>query len=469
MTINEIDIEDCVQSGCLAHGNIYHKISSHDQQLIQDRLLDYYDREKRTNMPWRKPTRTDLDSKALGQRAYEVATVIGYYDRWMEAFPTIQDLAIADIEKVNELWAGLGYYSRARRLWEGAQKVCNEFNGLLPNNADDLQKHIPGVGRYTAGAVASIVFNQVTPVVDGNVIRVIARLRAISADTKKSNTVELFWDIAAQLTSKERPGDFNQAMMELGARVCTPQNPECDTCPVQKNCHAYAQKQIHARLKTEKFWEQKKRKRPIDHECTYCPEIKSNLDQDEDYVVTRYPAKPEKKKPRDEECAVYIVQSNSKFLISKRPDTGLLAGLWEFPSLELESLETTYEGRSAKASDFLHERYDLDITKNKVTKRQDLGNVVHLFSHIRKVYHVEWVQVSEESVVEDEDQVKWVTMDELKKSPIPTGLKKALALLEKSQNQKKSTTKSNPSANKKQKVIKNTADIKSFFVSTNKS
>ena len=87
----------------------------------------------------------------------------------------------------------MGYYSRARRLWEGAQKVCKELDGLLPNNADDLQKHIPGVGRYTAGAVSSIVFNQVTPVVDGNVIRVVARLRAISADPKKANTVELFW------------------------------------------------------------------------------------------------------------------------------------------------------------------------------------------------------------------------------------------------------------------------------------
>ncbi|KAG2227357.1 hypothetical protein INT45_004312, partial [Circinella minor] len=450
MTINETDIEDCVQSGCLAHNNTFHNVSSQEQHLIQDRLLNYYDREKRT-MPWRKPTRIDLDSKALGQRAYEVwvseimlqqtqvATVIAYYNRWMEAFPTIQDLANADIEKVNELWTGLGYYSRARRLWEGAQKVCNELDGLLPNNANDLQKHIPGVGRYTAGAVSSIVFNQITPVVDGNVIRVVARLRAIAADPKKANTVELFWEIAGTLVSKECPGDFNQAMMELGARICTPQNPQCESCPLQKNCYAYAQKEIHARLKTEKFWEQKKRKRTIDHECTYCPEIKSKLDDDEDYAVTRYPMKPEKKKPRDEECAVYIVQSESKYLISKRPKTGLLAGLWEFPTLELESLETTYKERSAKAKGYLHERYGFDQEDIKITKRQDLGNVVHLFSHIRKVYHVEWVQVSEEyygQVEDDEQQMKWVTSEELESCPIPTGLKKALGLLEKSRNKK---------------------------------
>lgn len=123
----------------------------------------------------------------------QVATVIDYYNRWMAAFPTIQDLANADIEKVNSLWAGLGYYSRAKRLWEGAQKVVSQLGGLLPNNAKDLQSEIPGVGRYTAGAVASIVFGETTPVVDGNVIRVIARWRAIHADPKKAKSVELFW------------------------------------------------------------------------------------------------------------------------------------------------------------------------------------------------------------------------------------------------------------------------------------
>lgn len=123
----------------------------------------------------------------------QVATVIDYYNRWMTAFPTIQDLANADIEKVNSLWAGLGYYSRAKRLWEGAQKVVNQLGGLLPDNAKDLQSEIPGVGRYTAGAVASIVFGEATPVVDGNVIRVIARWRAIHADPKKAKSVELFW------------------------------------------------------------------------------------------------------------------------------------------------------------------------------------------------------------------------------------------------------------------------------------
>ncbi|KAI9499538.1 NUDIX domain-containing protein, partial [Zychaea mexicana] len=216
--------------------------------------------------------------------------------------------------------------------------------------------------------------------------------------------------------------------MELGATVCTPQNPQCGSCPLQSNCYAFTQRDVYSRLKAEKFWEQKKRKREeMEHECAHCPEIQTVLREDEDYAVTRYPAKPEKKKPRNEECAVYIIQLDSKFLISKRPDTGLLAGLWEFPSLELGSLTTTYNERAVKASDYLCERYDLDITaKGAVSQRQDLGNVVHLFSHIRKVYHVEWIHVSEGTVVDDKEQVKWVTSDELKTSPIPTGLKKAL-------------------------------------------
>jgi A/G-specific adenine glycosylase len=123
----------------------------------------------------------------------QVATVIDYYNRWMTAFPTIHSLAKADLEKVNTLWAGLGYYSRAKRLWEGAKKIVSEFDGRLPNNAQELQREVPGVGRYTAGAVASIVFGEATPVVDGNVIRVLSRWRAIHADPKKAKTVELFW------------------------------------------------------------------------------------------------------------------------------------------------------------------------------------------------------------------------------------------------------------------------------------
>lgn len=198
--------------------------------------------------------------------------MIGFYNRWMEAFPTIRDLASADIEKVNSLWAGLGYYSRAKRLWEGAQKVVNELDGLLPDNAKDLQSEIPGVGRYTAGAVASIVFGQSTPVVDGNVIRVLARWRAIHADPKKAKTVDLFWEIAASIVPEDKPGNFNQALMELGARICTPQNPDCENCPIQTDCRAFNQLQVAKALSKEGLFSAKLKKRKhssIEHGRTF--------------------------------------------------------------------------------------------------------------------------------------------------------------------------------------------------------
>lgn len=186
----------------------------------------------------------------------------------MEAFPTIRDLANADLEKVNKLWAGLGYYSRAKRLWEGAQKVVNELDGLLPDNAKELQSEIPGVGRYTAGAVASIVFGEQTPVVDGNVIRVLSRWRGIHADPKKAKSVELFWSVAASVVPDSNPGDFNQALMELGARVCTPQNPNCTECPIKSDCKALRQLNKANELSKHGFFDENKRKRnhaSIDH------------------------------------------------------------------------------------------------------------------------------------------------------------------------------------------------------------
>ncbi|CAO3617931.1 unnamed protein product [Mucor hiemalis] len=475
------DIEECITSRRLYHSDRYHDVSEEEKLRIQKELLDWYNVEKRTTMPWRKDTDKSWDEEALGQRAYEVwvseimlqqtqvATVIGFYNRWMEAFPTIRDLAGADIEKVNSLWAGLGYYSRAKRLWEGAQKVVNELNGLLPNNAKDLQSEIPGVGRYTAGAVASIVFGQSTPVVDGNVIRVLARWRAIHADPKKAKTVELFWEIAASIVPEDKPGDFNQAMMELGARICTPQNPDCANCPIQIDCRAFNQLQVVKTFSKEGLFSEKSKKRKhssIEHECTTCHEIDSDIVED-GYSVTRYPMKVEKKPPRDEECAVSIVEKigtdkEPLYLISKRPDTGLLAGLWEFPTLELESLDTDYKDRIKQSTDYLRERYQLEFNVKPI--RHDLGNVVHLFSHIRKVYHIEWIQYFHDNdtmmEIDDEEDIKWVTLDELHKSPIPTGLKKALKLLEKF----KSTTST--TLTKKKTVVKKTiksAAITSFF------
>ncbi|KAI8981886.1 DNA glycosylase [Mycotypha africana] len=477
-----IDIENCVLSKRLYHSDQYHRVNDTEKQAIQKDLLDWYHKEKRTNMPWRKDSDKTWNAKVFEEHSVNLATVIAYYNRWMEAFPTINDLAAADIEKVNKLWAGLGYYSRAKRLWEGAQKVVNDFEGLLPNNAKELEKNIPGVGRYTAGAIASIVYGERTPVVDGNVIRVLSRWRAIHADPKKAKTVDLLWTIAGDVVAESNPGDFNQAMMELGARICTPQNPDCEKCPIKNNCRAYRQYKLSRELLKGGFFDKNAKKRrqlTTEHGCSICPEIEIDLGEKE-YSVTRYPLKLDKKPARDEQSAVTIIErvlpkdQEPIYLISKRPKTGLLAGLWEFPTLELNTLDTTYAERKVKASTFLRNRYGLNLEEEGLeVNRYDLGNVVHLFSHIRKVYHIEWIQfrnpVDENVTIDTVKQttdaltdIKWVTMAELKVSAIPTGLKKAIKLLEKH----KTTTST--SLTKKKTVVKKagtikTADISSFF------
>ncbi|XP_057213330.1 adenine DNA glycosylase [Triplophysa rosa] len=210
-------------------------------------LLQWYDQNKR-ELPWRTVAMTEPDvnirtyavwvSEIMLQQT-QVATVIDYYDKWMKRWPTVENLAAATLEEVNQMWAGLGYYSRGRRLHEGAKKVVSDLNGQMPRCTEGLLKLLPGVGRYTAGAIGSIALGQVTGAVDGNVIRVLCRVRAIGADSTGPVVTEALWKIANTIVDTERPGDFNQAMMELGARVCTPKSPLCSQCPIQTHCHAF--------------------------------------------------------------------------------------------------------------------------------------------------------------------------------------------------------------------------------------
>ncbi|KAK8732281.1 hypothetical protein OTU49_007002 [Cherax quadricarinatus] len=169
----------------------------------------------------------------------QVSTVIGYFDTWMKKWPTVEDLASATLEEVNQIWAGLGYYSRARRLHEGAVKIVKELNGEFPNDRDSLIHQLPGVGRYSGSAVASIALGCAVGVVDGNVNRVLARVRGIGADINIQSTTEHMWSLADKIVDPERPGDFNQAIMELGATVCSPKTPACGSCPLRLHCVAY--------------------------------------------------------------------------------------------------------------------------------------------------------------------------------------------------------------------------------------
>ncbi|RKP14307.1 Mutyh protein, partial [Piptocephalis cylindrospora] len=190
----------------------------------------------------------------------QVKTMTPYYLRWLEKFPTVEKLALASEDEVLGIWAGLGYYSRARRLHQAARLIMEEHCGLLPRTSAELQKEIPGIGRYTAGAIASIVYREASPVVDGNVIRLLSRLRGYGGNPKSSasegrwvwsRTVRFhpfilpplvfYRELAEELMNASDPANHNQAMMELGSLVCTPKQPKCTECPVQQACRAHAE------------------------------------------------------------------------------------------------------------------------------------------------------------------------------------------------------------------------------------
>ncbi|KAJ3671391.1 hypothetical protein LUZ60_007470 [Juncus effusus] len=345
---------------------------------IRERLLLWYDENQR-ELPWRKSKKEgNFDREERERRAYEVwvseimlqqtrvSAVIGYYNRWMSRWPTVESLANATQEEVNEMWAGLGYYRRARFLLEGAKSIVK--NGKFPKNAKELQK-VPGIGNYTAGAIASIAFNEAVPVVDGNVVRVMTRLKAISSNPKESSTVKLIWDLARQIVDQSRPGDFNQALMELGATQCQPTNPNCSTCPLSPHCLA----------------------------------LSLSKNNNSNIKVTDFPLKVVKTKPRNEFAAVCVVIIQTKlnknelnlnylnenkcfYLLMKRPQNGLLAGLWEFPSVLVEEKKTHLKNRREKMDEYLRDFIDFEFD---LEKREEIGEYLHIFSHIRLLMHVE--------------------------------------------------------------------------------
>ncbi|XP_077005973.1 adenine DNA glycosylase isoform X2 [Tamandua tetradactyla] len=394
-------------------------------------LLSWYDQEKR-DLPWRRLAEDEVDPD---RRAYavwvsevmlqqtQVATVIDYYTRWMEKWPTLQDLASASLEEVNQLWAGLGYYSRGRRLQEGAQKVVKELGGHVPHTAETLQHLLPGVGRYTAGAIASIAFGQVTGVVDGNVVRVLCRVRAIGADPSNTLVSQQLWSLAQQLVDPSRPGDFNQAAMELGATMCTPQRPLCSQCPVQSLCRA------HQRVE----WEQLSTSQSLPSisdveecasttgQCQLC--LPPTEPWDQTLGVTNFPRKASRRPPKEECSATCVLEQpralgGAQLLLVQRPSSGLLAGLWEFPSVTVE------------LSGQCHQKALLQELQNWVgplpaTRLQYFGKVVHTFSHIKLTYQVYGLTLEGQiPVTTIPPGARWLTREEFNTAAVSTAMKK---------------------------------------------
>ncbi|KAM3914392.1 adenine DNA glycosylase [Leptodactylus fuscus] len=429
------------------HHPPYHTFTAEETLTLRKTLLTWYDRCKR-DLPWRRLAITELD---LDRRAYsvwvsevmlqqtQVSTVVDYYTKWMKTWPTVQDLATASLEEVNEQWSGLGYYSRGRRLHEGAQKVVQVLGGQMPRTAEDLQKLLPGVGRYTAGAVASISYGQVTGVVDGNVIRVLCRLRRIGADFTSPTVTDSLWNLADNLVDPDRAGDFNQAMMELGATVCTPKKALCGECPLQSLCRAYKKVELDSAASLSKLVSTRADtpnssisdiEECADASCPLC--IPSSDQWDRSLGVANYPRKAAKKPSREEQTVTCVWErpgerGEAEYLLLQRPHKGLLAGMWEFPSMILEKTPTEKEQREILC-DRLQEVTGWEVTR---TDLQYVGEVVHIFSHINQTYLVYFLH--SHSMKEEEAECtaqRWVTRRQFMESAVPTAMKKILGLCE---------------------------------------
>ena len=256
---------------------------------LQNRLLRWYQKNAR-DLPWRKtknPYKIWVSEIMLQQT--QVATVIPYYNRWLKRFPTLASLAKAPISEALKFWAGLGYYRRVRMLHEAARVLMKKSGGRIPRSVEDLLE-IHGIGRYTAGAISSIAFDEKAPLLDGNVIRILTRIFAVKEDIDNPSTMRKLWRMARSVLPEKQCGDFNQAMMELGATVCLPDRPACQSCPVENLCKAH-------RLKKE----------------------------------TAFPVRRQKEIGEKMRTAALIVRRNGRVLIQKQPAQGRWGGLWMFP------------------------------------------------------------------------------------------------------------------------------------------
>ena len=261
---------------------------------IQKSLLEWYKKNGR-DLPWRK-TRDPYAiwvSEIMLQQT-QVSTVIPYYQKFLKSFPTVRHLAKADLPKVLKVWEGLGYYSRARNLHRASQIVSNHFHGEIPDQLKDLLI-LPGIGRYTAGAILSIAFNKPAPILDGNVKRVLSRLFAIADPPARGQTEALLWHFSESLIPKGHAGSFNQGLMDLGAMTCAPKEPQCSKCPLRDLCKGSASGE---------------------------PE--------------RYPSKRLRKAIPHRESVSAVIKKDGKVLLCQRPPKGLLGGLWEFPNWKSE-------------------------------------------------------------------------------------------------------------------------------------
>jgi A/G-specific adenine glycosylase len=343
---------------------------------LSSRLLGWYRRHGRS-LPWRgHPDPYAVWVSEIMLQQTRVEAVIPYFERWMRLFPTVKDLAEASEQAVLSAWEGLGYYSRARNLHKAAKIVVEQHGGELPREPEALRS-LPGIGRYTAGAIASIAFNLDEPTLDGNLRRVFARVFDVKVLADSPAGEEVLWRLAAEHLPKGQAGDYNQALMDLGATICLPKNPRCLLCPLMEICKA-----------------------------------RINGTQEQRPVL-----KPKKETPHFTHAAGVIVDrignsakvqrgfpTNKVVMLAKRPSKGLLGGMWEFPNGRVggdpaEELEPALETG-----------YGLKVRRGKA-----LGIVHHAYTHFRVTVHAYWCELIASA---DNESLKWVKLKELDDYPM---------------------------------------------------
>jgi len=333
-------------------------------------LLNWYHKHGRT-LPWRDhPDPYAVWVSEIMLQQTRVDTVIPYFEKWMRLFPNVTSLANASEQEVLNAWEGLGYYSRARNLHKAAKVIAEKFNGQLPRDLTDLRS-LPGIGRYTVGAIASMAFGMDEPTLDGNLRRVFSRLFDVDEFADSPVGEKILWELAAQNLPKGQAGDYNQALMDLGATICLPKNPRCLLCPLMEICEA-----------------------------------RKNGAQELRPVL-----KPKKSVPHYTHAAAVILQ-RGRVLLAQPPPDGLLGGMWEFPNGRVNADPAKELTKAINAAYSLKAR--IERSRN-VKKKEEMGVIQHAYTHFKITVHAfrcELVSVPKNK------NLKWVKLTDLDDYPM---------------------------------------------------
>ncbi|WP_198243222.1 A/G-specific adenine glycosylase [methane-oxidizing endosymbiont of Gigantopelta aegis] len=342
-----------------------------DNKTFHRQIFDWFDRHGRKDLPWQHPIsayRVWISEIMLQQT--QVATVIPYYQKFMHAFPDIKTLAQASLDDVLTHWAGLGYYARARNLHKAARVIQHQYNGVFPQAFEHVVA-LPGIGRSTAGAILSIAFGQPHAILDGNVKRVLSRFYGIYGWPGDSKVSKELWQISERLTPQQRTADYTQAMMDMGATVCTRRKPVCSVCPLQPDCYAFHHQE------TEKLPSTRPRKAlPVKQSVFLC--LKNNQNQ---------------------------------ILLQQRPPVGIWGGLWSLPEFD----------------DFSSLEYWCQLHCNDFSIIEQLPDKRHTFSH----YHLDYSTVivkekNPKNFVMEQDNAVWYKNDAIHSLGLPAPIKRIL-------------------------------------------